>query len=356
MLFVSFTLFKIQIFIYFLASLIVSNIAFLFRVVSYIYIYHVTRCSWHQQFGIRKAFWDLFFLVNSYFSSCQSAKISEMTSLHWEQTARKGGTASFKEEKSFAKEHLYITLSKGTEGNAEGTDGRSNSFATKCLSKRSCAHVKPQSSSSHLELVKHPPSVCLPLFLSPAIPPSLSLSHFILSSSSYTFPRPSFPRPMPGPNPPFSSSTWPWLFHHVFLFLALCINGPFSFLPLSPLLQCSPCLPSRFSAAYRRIYPPDDKLLLEKYESLLSAAFQTFLAGRAASLQKEMNNPLKRMKARTSMTHTYLKSVKPAERQRHPQNIHKDMSTGTQLWKRKCQRKHTFQFLSTVADKIGNIV
>ncbi|KTG47494.1 hypothetical protein cypCar_00011138 [Cyprinus carpio] len=38
---------------------------------------------------------------------------------------------------------------------------------------------------------------------------------------------------------------------------------------------------------YRRIYPPDDKLLLEKYESLLSAAFQTFLAGRAASLQKE---------------------------------------------------------------------
>uniref|UniRef100_A0A8C1V9C3 Tubulin tyrosine ligase-like family, member 7 n=1 Tax=Cyprinus carpio TaxID=7962 RepID=A0A8C1V9C3_CYPCA len=47
---------------------------------------------------------------------------------------------------------------------------------------------------------------------------------------------------------------------------------------------------------YRRIYPPDDKLLLEKYESLLSAAFQTFLAGRAASLQKEVNNPLKRMK------------------------------------------------------------
>ncbi|KAK3533837.1 hypothetical protein QTP70_032959, partial [Hemibagrus guttatus] len=48
---------------------------------------------------------------------------------------------------------------------------------------------------------------------------------------------------------------------------------------------------------YRRIYPPDDKLLLEKYEGLLSVAFQTFLAGRAASLQKEMNNPLKRMKA-----------------------------------------------------------
>uniref|UniRef100_A0A671QWE4 Tubulin tyrosine ligase-like family, member 7 n=1 Tax=Sinocyclocheilus anshuiensis TaxID=1608454 RepID=A0A671QWE4_9TELE len=47
---------------------------------------------------------------------------------------------------------------------------------------------------------------------------------------------------------------------------------------------------------YRCIYPPEDKLLLEKSESLLSAAFQTFLAGRAASLQKEINNPLKRMK------------------------------------------------------------
>lgn len=76
----------------------------------------------------------------------------------------------------------------------------------------------------------------------------------------------------------------------------------------------------RFSVAYRRIYPPDDKLLLEKYESLLSAAFQTFLAGRAASLQKEMNNPLKRMKARTSVadthTHTHLHAhlhCKPAE-------------------------------------------
>lgn len=79
------------------------------------------------------------------------------------------------------------------------------------------------------------------------------------------------------------------------------------FLPLSPLLPHSPCFPPRVSVAYRRIYPPDDKLLLEKYESLLSAAFQTFLAGRAASLQKEMNNPLKRMKARTSVadSHTH---------------------------------------------------
>ncbi|XP_029474237.1 tubulin polyglutamylase TTLL7 isoform X2 [Rhinatrema bivittatum] len=47
---------------------------------------------------------------------------------------------------------------------------------------------------------------------------------------------------------------------------------------------------------YRRIYPPDDKQLLEKYESLLMAAFQTFLSGRAVSLQRELNNPLKRMK------------------------------------------------------------
>ncbi|XP_065512296.1 tubulin polyglutamylase TTLL7 isoform X2 [Caloenas nicobarica] len=53
---------------------------------------------------------------------------------------------------------------------------------------------------------------------------------------------------------------------------------------------------NRHMGNYRRIYPPDDKTLLEKYESLLAAAFQTFLAGRAASLQREMNNPLKRMK------------------------------------------------------------
>lgn len=53
---------------------------------------------------------------------------------------------------------------------------------------------------------------------------------------------------------------------------------------------------SIFSPYFRRIYPPDDKTLLEKYESLLATAFQTFLAGRAASLQREMNNPLKRMK------------------------------------------------------------
>ncbi|XP_075038091.1 tubulin polyglutamylase TTLL7 isoform X2 [Mixophyes fleayi] len=53
---------------------------------------------------------------------------------------------------------------------------------------------------------------------------------------------------------------------------------------------------NRHMGNYRRIYPPEDKSLLEKYEGLLSTAFQTFLAGRAASLQREMNNPLKRMK------------------------------------------------------------
>ncbi|XP_021567239.1 tubulin polyglutamylase TTLL7-like [Carlito syrichta] len=47
---------------------------------------------------------------------------------------------------------------------------------------------------------------------------------------------------------------------------------------------------------YRRIYPPEDKTLLEKYENLLAVAFQTFLSGRAASFQRELNNPLKRMK------------------------------------------------------------
>ncbi|KAB1268527.1 Tubulin polyglutamylase TTLL7 [Camelus dromedarius] len=46
----------------------------------------------------------------------------------------------------------------------------------------------------------------------------------------------------------------------------------------------------------RRIYPPEDKTLLEKYENLLAVAFQTFLSGRAASFQRELNNPLKRMK------------------------------------------------------------
>uniref|UniRef100_A0A6I8P394 Tubulin tyrosine ligase like 7 n=1 Tax=Ornithorhynchus anatinus TaxID=9258 RepID=A0A6I8P394_ORNAN len=53
---------------------------------------------------------------------------------------------------------------------------------------------------------------------------------------------------------------------------------------------------NRHMGNYRRIYPPDDKSLLEKYESLLTTAFQTFLSGRAASLQRELNNPLKRMK------------------------------------------------------------
>ncbi|NXG03417.1 TTLL7 polyglutamylase, partial [Sakesphorus luctuosus] len=53
---------------------------------------------------------------------------------------------------------------------------------------------------------------------------------------------------------------------------------------------------NRHMGNYRRIYPPEDKTLLEKYDSLLATAFQTFLAGRAASLQREMNNPLKRMK------------------------------------------------------------
>ncbi|XP_062920843.1 tubulin polyglutamylase TTLL7 isoform X3 [Mobula hypostoma] len=47
---------------------------------------------------------------------------------------------------------------------------------------------------------------------------------------------------------------------------------------------------------YRRIYPPDDKQLLEKYEKLLCIAFQTFLASRATSLQKELSNPLNHMK------------------------------------------------------------
>uniref|UniRef100_A0A287D1T7 Tubulin tyrosine ligase like 7 n=1 Tax=Ictidomys tridecemlineatus TaxID=43179 RepID=A0A287D1T7_ICTTR len=53
---------------------------------------------------------------------------------------------------------------------------------------------------------------------------------------------------------------------------------------------------NRHMGNYRRIYPPDDKTLLEKYENLLAVAFQTFLSGRAASFQRELNNPLKKMK------------------------------------------------------------
>ncbi|EGV98615.1 Tubulin polyglutamylase TTLL7 [Cricetulus griseus] len=53
---------------------------------------------------------------------------------------------------------------------------------------------------------------------------------------------------------------------------------------------------NRHMGNYRRIYPPEDKALLEKYDSLLSVAFQTFLSGRAASFQRELNNPLKKMK------------------------------------------------------------
>ncbi|XP_055979636.1 tubulin polyglutamylase TTLL7 [Sorex fumeus] len=53
---------------------------------------------------------------------------------------------------------------------------------------------------------------------------------------------------------------------------------------------------NRHMGNYRRIYPPEDKTLLAKYENLLAVAFQTFLSGRASSFQREMNNPLKRMK------------------------------------------------------------
>lgn len=53
---------------------------------------------------------------------------------------------------------------------------------------------------------------------------------------------------------------------------------------------------NRHMGNYRRIYPPEDKTLLEKYESLLAVAFQTFLSGRAALFQRELNNPLKKMR------------------------------------------------------------
>ena len=61
----------------------------------------------------------------------------------------------------------------------------------------------------------------------------------------------------------------------------------------------------------RRIYPPEDKTLLEKYENLLAVAFQTFLSGRAASFQRELNNPLKRMKVKEWMFIKKKKRMKP---------------------------------------------
>lgn len=54
---------------------------------------------------------------------------------------------------------------------------------------------------------------------------------------------------------------------------------------------------NRNSGRFRRIFPPDDKYSQEKYATLLSDAFNTFLSGRATSLQKEIartyNNKLR---------------------------------------------------------------
>ncbi|XP_022781492.1 tubulin polyglutamylase TTLL7-like [Stylophora pistillata] len=42
---------------------------------------------------------------------------------------------------------------------------------------------------------------------------------------------------------------------------------------------------------FRRIFPPEDKTRREKYNGLLADAFKLFLSGRAASLQKDGNQP-----------------------------------------------------------------
>ena len=39
---------------------------------------------------------------------------------------------------------------------------------------------------------------------------------------------------------------------------------------------------------FRRIFPPDDKFLREKYAGMLADAFSVFLSGRTTSLQKEI--------------------------------------------------------------------
>ncbi|XP_006732576.2 tubulin polyglutamylase TTLL7, partial [Leptonychotes weddellii] len=68
---------------------------------------------------------------------------------------------------------------------------------------------------------------------------------------------------------------------------------------------------NRHMGNYRRIYPPEDKTLLEKYENLLAVAFQTFLSGRAASFQRELNNPLKRMKVVLDIVKTSIRTILP---------------------------------------------
>ncbi|XP_025038978.2 tubulin polyglutamylase TTLL7 isoform X3 [Pelodiscus sinensis] len=93
---------------------------------------------------------------------------------------------------------------------------------------------------------------------------------------------------------------------------------------------------NRHLGNYRRIYPPDDKLLLEKYETLLAIAFQTFLAGRAASLQRELNNPLKRMKPLCSMP----ESSQTLKKQRnYSSESSSDSSITTSEWEEETEKE-----------------
>ena len=46
---------------------------------------------------------------------------------------------------------------------------------------------------------------------------------------------------------------------------------------------------NRNSGRFRRIFPPDDKFLREKYAGMLQDAFSVFLSGRTTSLQKEVH-------------------------------------------------------------------
>ena len=46
---------------------------------------------------------------------------------------------------------------------------------------------------------------------------------------------------------------------------------------------------NRNSGRFRRIFPPDDKFLREKYAGMLADAFNVFLSGRTTAQQREIN-------------------------------------------------------------------
>lgn len=58
---------------------------------------------------------------------------------------------------------------------------------------------------------------------------------------------------------------------------------------------------NRHCGDFTRIFPPDDKFRREKYTKLMAEAFNTFLSGRANSLQQELDRTYNK-KLRVSFT------------------------------------------------------